>query len=591
MVEGTSECDVLVVGGGGAGLRAAIAARHEGARTLLVNKGTYGKSGATVMAGADLTADGRSLRRIGFFGESRDTPEKFLLDIVHQGFNLNNQKLLEIYIRDAGDRLEELLEWGMPVERSDERSIFTSGSAISRALVRWAKSVGVEVASDVMTLELITEDDRVVGALGLDLLTGELVHFRAKAVVLASGGWHKAFYPNAGPRDLSGDGVAMAYRAGAALANMEFITFCCNVILWPPIWQGSVFAYALIMLFGGRLTNKQGDAFLEAYDPDVVRIGTSSEWNKCFVSLASQREVEEGRGSPHGGIYLDNGDIPLEVFDHRVRAVFPGWKYHAADFAPMAAMLRKGERIEVGPAVEYFEGGVAVDEGYGTSIEGLYAAGECATSPFGANRVVAATTEMLVGGAVAGSHAAQYAKCTQPTREPSVEIGRLQREILRPLESRRGVSPAEVRSQVQRLAHSHLGPIRTRDRLEELAGILDSIQKEELLALSTTSKSRCYNKEWVEALELRNIVQLLELSARAALARTESRGVHYRSDFPRTDNDHWLQEIVARKGEDRVEWTSRPVIATCLSPGSGKKPYMDMLKEMMLARSQVGGPH
>jgi succinate dehydrogenase/fumarate reductase flavoprotein subunit len=591
MVENAVECDVLVVGGGGAGLRAAIAARQQGAKTLLVNKGTHGKSGATAMAGADLTADGRSLRRLGFFGEPRDTPEHFFLDILHQGFYLNNQKLLEIYIRDAGDRLGELLDWGMPVERSDERAIFTSGPAISRALVQWAKAVGIEVASDVMTLELITKDGRATGALGLDLISGELVHFKARAVVLATGGWHKAFYPTTGPRDLSGEGVAMAYRAGAALANMEFITFCCNVILWPPIWQGSPFAYALIMLFGGKLTNKQGDTFLDAYDPDVVRIGMSSEWNKCFISWASQREVQEGRGSPHGGIYLDNGDTPLEVFDRRVRAVFPGWRYHATDFAPMAAMLRKAERIEVGPAAEYFEGGIAVDEGYGTSIEGLYAAGECATSPFGANRVVAATTEMLVSGALAGSRAAQYALGTRLTREPKGDLAGLQAEILRPLESGGGVRPAEVRNQVQRLAHSHLGPIRTKDQLEELASFLEGIQKEKLPALSTTSKNRCYNKEWVDALELKNMVQLLELSARAALMRTESRGVHYRSDFPYTDNDHWLQEIVARKQEDCVEWTSRPVVATRLLPGPGTKPYMDMLKEMMLARSVVSGPH
>jgi succinate dehydrogenase/fumarate reductase flavoprotein subunit len=591
MAEGTIESDVLIVGGGGAGLRAAISSRQQGAETLLINKGTYGRSGATVMAGADLTADGRSMRQIGFFGEPRDSPETFFEDIVHQGYYLNNQKLVEIYVRDAGDRIRELLDWGLPVQKSDERAIITSGSDISRALVRWGKILGVKVASNTMLLELLTTDGKIVGALGLDLLNGDLIHFRAKAIVLCTGGWHKAFSPNAGPRDLTGDGVAAAFRAGAALANLEFITFCCNILLWPPIWRGSIFAVVIDMLTGGRLTNEKGETFLEGYDPYIVGVGTSTEWNKSFVSLASQREVLEGRGSPHGGIFFDNGDVHPEVFEARVNAFYPKWRYYGADFAPMAAQLRQGEPLEVGPAVEYFEGGILVDNDYATNIEGLYAAGECAASLFGANRVAAATTEMLVTGAIAGSQAAKFALGTKLAQTNRAYLDRLRKESLLPLACNSGIRPAEVRREVQSMAHSNLGPIRTKEQLEALLDFLEDIRRDMLPILSTTAKSRYYNKEWIEALELTSLVDLLGLCARSALLRTESRGVHYRADFPSTDNTHWLKEIIVQRQGDHMQYGYRPIETTSLVPSRGIKPYMDMMKEMMQARSAIGGAH
>jgi succinate dehydrogenase/fumarate reductase flavoprotein subunit len=577
MAEGTIEIDVLIVGGGGAGLRAAISSRQQGADTLLINKGTYGRSGATVMAGADLTADGKSMRQIGFFGEPRDSPETFFEDIVHQGYCLNNQKLVEIYVRDAGDRIRELLDWGLPVQKSDERAIITSGSDISRALVRWGKTLGVKVASNIMLLELLTADGRAVGALGLDLLSGNLIHFKAKAIVLCTGGWHKAFSPNAGPRDLSGDGVAAAYRAGAALANLEFITFCCNILLWPPIWQGSLFVYIIDLLSRGRLTNGNGKAFLNGYDPYIVNIGTSTEWNKSFVSLASQREVLEGRGSPHGGVFFDNGDVPPEVLEARVNAFYPKWKYCGADFSTMAAQLRQGQPL--------------VDSDYATSIEGLYAAGECAASLFGANRIAAATTEILVTGAIAGSHAANYALGTRFAPVNKGYLERLQTNILQLLATNRGPRPVEIRREVQSMAHSNLGPIRTKEQLETLLNSLEDIRKDILPSISTSTKSRYYNKEWIDALELKNIVELLELCASSALVRTESRGVHYRADFPSTDNTHWLKEIVVQREGDHTQYGYRPIETTSMIPSPGIKPYMDMMKEMMQARSSVGGAH
>jgi len=583
--------DVLVVGGGGAGLRAAIGAAEKGASTLLICKGLTAKSGASLLAGADLTLDGRSLHELGFPGEPRDTKDKFFNDIVTQGFYLNNQKLVELYVEDAPKRVKELLEWGIKVNFSEQRAIFTSGSSILSALLKRAKEVGVGTMDDVMLIDLLTKHGRVSGVLALNIRTGDLIVFRSKSVVLATGGWHKAYSPNAGSRELSGDGIAAAYRAGAEVANMEFVTFCCNVLLWPPKWQGIIFPYLLHLLVGGRLVNSRGEDFLNKYDPTIVKFGTSMEWNKCFVSIATALEVLAGRGSPHGGVYYEPGDVPWEEFESRVTKYYPSWRYKGIDFSELRGMLKEGKPIEVGPAAEYFEGGIVINEKCETTIPGLYAAGECAVSLFGANRIAAATTEMLVEGAIAGESAAEYAKRVVMPEIDEKQVERLREKVLRPLEREDGTRPVELMKKVQKMAHEKLGPVRKHDNMEEFVRFIEVVKEKELPNLCVSSKTRRYNKEWIEALELENIVQVLELSAKSALMRTESRGVHYRLDHPYTDNDNWLREIVMRRVGDKIDVITRPVVVTKLPPTRGVVPYMEMMKRMMEAHSEIGGHH
>ena len=319
MGERMLETDVLVVGGGGAGFRAAIGARESGARALLLSKGPLARCGATPMAGADFTLDGRSLSRLGFPGAPGDTEEKFFNDIVTQGYYLNNQKLVEQYIRSAPARLKELLDWGLKVNFSEERAIFTSGIGLMDVLLNQARSAGVDMLEDTLLLDLLVEDGRIAGGLGLDVRTGDFLEIKAKAAVMATGGWHKAFWPNTGMRDLSGDGMAMAHRAGAELGNMEFITFCCNILLYPPVWRGSLATYILGLLSGGELTNSAGEAFLQKYDPYTVEKGTTMEWNKGFISYATSKEVREGKGSPNGGVYYGLGRVRWEDFENRLR--------------------------------------------------------------------------------------------------------------------------------------------------------------------------------------------------------------------------------------------------------------------------------
>ena len=384
----------------------------------------------------------------------------------------------------------------------------------------------------------------------------------------------------------------MAHRAGADIGNMEFITFCCNVLLSPPVWRGSIATYIMGLLCGGELTNNEGEPFLQKYDPYTVEKGTTMEWNKGFISFATMKEVRKGKGSPNGGVYYGRGQVPWETYERiATSAIFPNWKYKAMDLTELGRMLKEGESVEVGPAVEYFDGGIVVNEKFETKVAGLYAAGECTLGPFGANRVCSAITEMLVHGADAGQNAGEYAKKVSLPQPDAQALRNLQEDTERALRRKEGVKPMQVRRKVQETAHKHLGPIRTQGELSEFIAFLDRVIKDELPNLATTSKSRTYNKEWIDALELGNIVHLLKAAAQSALFRTESRGVHYREEYPYTDNDNWLKENLVSCEGGSFQITSRPVTVTTLTPPKGRMPFLDMMKKMMEARSDIGGHH
>jgi len=586
------ETDVLVVGGGGAGFKAAISAKERGVKVLLLSKGPLARCGATPMAGADFTLDGKSMSGIeGLKGDPRDRPEKVFNDIVTQGWYLNNQKLVEQYISRAPRCLKELIEWGIQIKMSDERMIFTSGIGIMDALFKKARSIGVDMLEDVFLLDLVTRDGKIAGALGLAIRSGEFISFRCKAVVMASGGWHKAFWPNTGMRDLSGEGLAMAHRAGADLGNLEFITFCCNVFLHPPIWRGSIAPYIMGLMVGGRLTNSLGEEFLENYDPLMVKIGTSTEWNKSFVSYATMKEVRAGRGLPHGGVHYSRGDAPWENVEALASIIFPKWKYKAIDLSEWGRKLKENDPVEVGSVVEYFEGGIKINEQFETTVPGLFAAGECTLGPFGANRVFSAITEIMVHGTDAGAEAGAYASSSEFLDMSEDNLEALQEKAEAPLRRSKGLRPPEVRRRMQEAAHKYLGPIRNREDLENFIDFLNSVSQEEITNLALSSKGRTYNKEWIDALELHNMVQLLQMAAQSALLRTESRGAHYREDFPETDNDRWLRESTIKRTEDGFSITHSPVTITAMIPPTGKTPYLEFMKKMMQSHSDTAGKH
>jgi len=539
----THRTDVLVLGSGGAGMRAAIEAAQL-AEVTLVSKGPLGRSGATVLAGADVMADGASLRRLGFPDDPLDTPDKWAREIVIEGFALNEERLVDAYVEGAGSEIERLIDLGLTVRKTLPRAIITTGTSICSALRRGIDrhSDRITAIDNAMAIDLLLSDGRVVGALLLDIDSGEFVSVEARSTVLATGGWHTAYAFSAGPDEATGDGQAMAYRAGAELIDMEMVTFAPNILLAPPRYRGSLWFYIL----PGTLLNRNGDAFMAWEDPRVAKLALTSEWNKLLCSKASMREVLAGRGSPSGGVFFSMRHLPSNVWD-ALEAEHSGWRFQGDDFSDLMARMRDGVAAEVGPAAEYFEGGIRINERCETSIPGLYAAGECTGGLFGANRVSAATTEMLVEGKIAG-HTAGLAAASKGA-VPCAGGTHVEEEIAAwsgMLGSDSGPSVQELRSRLQKAAYQNVGVIRTGRQLNEAAKALEEIETC-ARSVSVQTARRHRNREWCEAIELRNMAQSVRLSALAALKRTESRGVHMREDYPITDNVTWRRHIVCRR--------------------------------------------
>jgi succinate dehydrogenase/fumarate reductase flavoprotein subunit len=334
------------------------------------------------------------------------------------------------------------------------------------------------------------------------------------------------------------------------------------------------------------LLNSRGDAFLAWEDPRVAKLALTTEWNKLLFSKASMREVLAGRGSPNGGVYFSLKHMPVEVFDS-LEEILPNWRFQGDDFSQLFVALREGHAAEVGPAAEYFEGGVRVDERCRTSLEGLYAAGECTGGLFGANRVAAATTEMLVFGEVAGREAARFADQVgweEPSRE---DVERLAESITTPLRRNGGESPALLWREIRDIAYQKIGVIRERDQLRRAAEGLEEL-RERIYGCSTSSPRRSKNREWIRALELRNLVDCLLASATAAEARGESRGVHMRRDRPAVDHENWRLHLVVRSGDEGPLLAKEPVKSD-KSPPASMMSYEEAIvwaAETLLAREE-----
>ena len=565
----TDSTDVLVVGSGGAGLRAAIGAADFGASTTLISNGVTGKSGATMLAGADITLDGAGAAGIGLSGNEEDSKEQFLHDIIVQGYYLNNQKLVEAYVRDAPARTKELIDWGVKYSWDGNRAVLTQGVELNRALTDQTRKKKITFLDDVYVTDLLTERSSVVGAVGLDVNQGEVRVFKAKSVVIATGGWQNAYSFTSAPGGLTGAMHAAALRAGASLVNMEMVTFCPNVILWPPALRGDIFPYILIEMFGDLL-ERHGRPFLrDEYAPSIYRIATTTEWNKLIFSLACTRVVMRGDGSPRGGTYYSIKTVPLNILDEAEK-LYPGWRWLRTDFSPLMEWLKAGNAVEVAPAAHYMEGGILVDEKSATTLKGLYAAGECSGGLFGANRVASAITQILVQGAIAGRSAAEFAK-TRPAAEPNTrQIDQIETRLTAPFTNKGRLRAPALKRRVRKIADDYLWVLRTGKGLKFAVSELEGIISKDVPQLSIETSAHAYNKEWIDTIEIESTTEVLLASARSALYRTESRGVHNRSDYPLTNNNTWLREIVTRKDKGKLILSTRPVTITKLRPPKGR---------------------
>ena len=561
--------DVVVVGSGGAGLRAAIESYDLGVSTMLVTNGAVGKSGATMMAGADITLDGAGAAKIGLPGNESDSGERFFHDIVVQGYYLNSQKLVEAYVRDAPARTKELIDWGMKYLWDGRRAVLTQGTELNRVLTEQVKTRRVAIKNDFYVTDILTHGKSVAGIVGVDINTGIVEAIRSKAVVLATGGWQRAYSFTSAPGGLTGAMHAAAYKAGAALVNMEMVTFCPNVILWPPALRGDIFPYILIEMFGDLL-EKHGRPFLkDEYDPAIYRIATTTEWNKLIFSMAATKVVLRGDGSPRGGTYYSIKNVPLNILDEAEK-IYPGWRWLRTDFSDLINWLKEGNAVEVAPAAHYMEGGIAANEHAETTIKGLYAAGECSGGLFGANRVASAITQILVQGTIAGKSAATYCKQARLAELDLARLSKVESRLTRPFSQKEGPSAIQVKKKITAIADNHLWVIRTGEGLKQAANELESILSNDLPRVAIKTEARTYNKEWIDAIDAASTAEVLLASARSALLRTESRGVHNRSDYPQTDNRRWLKEILVRQVNGRMVLTTRPVTVTKLKPPRAK---------------------
>jgi succinate dehydrogenase / fumarate reductase flavoprotein subunit len=583
--------DVLVVGAGGAGLRAAIEADAAGAKVGLVCKSLLGKA-HTVMAEGGVAA---ALAHV----DPEDRWQTHFRDTMVGGKLLNNPRMAELHAQEAPDRVRELEAWGAVFDRTRDGRILQrpfgghshprlahvgdrTGLEMIRTLQDRSVAAGIDVFMECTITRLVMGAQGVAGAFGYWRTTGDPVVFPAKAVVLATGGIGKAYSVTSNSWEYSGDGHALAYLAGAELIDMEFVQFHPTGMVWPPGVRGLLVTEA-VRGEGGILRNKDGERFMWKYlpedrrneyaatDEEAARWVTSQSQGQVTdarrppelstrdnVSRAIYTEVREGRGSPHGGVFLDISYLPQEHVRRKLPSMYDQFK-ELADVD-----ITKGP-MEVGPTTHYVMGGIRVDAETGEStVPGLFAAGEVAGGMHGANRLGGnSLSDLLVFGARTGAGAAARAAGVNgtPYLDP-VQVREAVRELAEPLTRPDGESPYQLQRDLQDVMQRLVGIFRVEEDLTEALGELYRL-KVRWPALAIGG-GRTFNPGWDLVLELRNLLIVSEAVTRSAQQRRESRGAHSRLDYPEPDEEHWgkLNSVVRRRADGPMEVTtaSRPPI-------------------------------
>ena len=550
------DVDVLVIGAGGAGLRAAIEASAMGARVGVVCKSLLGKA-HTVMAEGGVAA---ALAHV----DPKDSWKVHFRDTMLGGKLLNHWRMAQLHAQEAPERVRELERWGAVFDRTSDGRILQrnfgghssprlahvgdrTGLEMIRTLQDFGVHQGLEVYMECTVSKLLLNGGRVVGAFAYWRETGRFVVFRAKSVVLATGGIGKAYKVTSNSWEYTGDGHALAYEAGAELIDMEFVQFHPTGMVWPPGVHGILVTEA-VRGEGGVLRNSTGERFMERYDPKRMELST-----RDMVARAIYTEVKEGRGSPHGGAFLD---ISHKQADY-VKKKLPSM-YH--QFLELADVDITKEPMEVGPTVHYIMGGVRVDPDTGAStVPGLYAAGETSGGMHGANRLGGnSLSDLLVFGRRAGMGAAEDAKKIPGHQDlDSAQIEAAEREMLAPFERTGGPSPYEVHAKLQETMQSLVGIFRVEADLRKAIEEIAALTRE--LARITVTGAREFNPGWHLARDLRSMLLCSEAVARSALLRKESRGGHARLDYPNPDPELGRKNTVAKRDGDAMSVTQAPL--------------------------------
>lgn len=585
--------DVVVVGAGGAGLRAAIAAHEAGAATAIVCKSLLGKAHTVMAEGGIAAAMGNRW--------PEDNWEVHFRDTMRGGKMLNNWRMAQLHAQEAPERVQELEDWGALFDRTEDGLISQrdfgghkyarlahvgdrTGLEMIRTLQQRAVQIGIDVFMECTVTELLKApaspdssqgDDAIAGVFGYWRETGRFVTIEAPAVILATGGIGKSFKVTSNSWEYTGDGHALALRAGASLINMEFVQFHPTGMVWPPSVKGLLVTES-VRGDGGVLRNSEGKRFMFDYIPDFFKAETADteeEADRWYEDKKSNRrppellprdevarainsEIKAGRGSPHGGIFLDIASRRDADF---IRKRLPSM-YH--QFKELADVDITAEPMEIGPTCHYVMGGIEVDpDTEVSSVTGLYAVGECSGGMHGSNRLGGnSLSDLLVFGRRAGEAAAAYAAGLTDRPAVSDEAVRAgEWSALAPFQVEGGDNPYTIQQELQQAMNDLVGIIRTASELKEALGSIEELKAR--AARMGVEGHRQYNPGWHLALDLRNMLLVSEAIAKAALAREESRGGHTRDDFPKPSPEWGSKNLVVRLDDSRsgVDLVEQPL--------------------------------
>jgi succinate dehydrogenase / fumarate reductase, flavoprotein subunit len=550
----THEHDVLIIGAGGAGLRAAIEALSRGASVGVVCKSLLGKA-HTVMAEGGIAAAMANV-------DAADDWRTHFRDTMNGGKFLNNWRMAQLHAQEAPQRVRELEQWGALFDRTADGDILQrafgghtfkrlchvgdrTGLEMIRTLQDRGVHMGIDVYMECAVTRLLMDGGRVAGAFAYWREQGRFVVFKAKTVVIATGGIGKAWQVTSNSWEYTGDGMALAYDAGAQLMDMEFVQFHPTGMVWPPGVQGILVTEA-VRGEGGILRNKLGERFMKRYDEKKMELST-----RDVVARAIYTEVKEGRGTPHGGAYLDISQKPADYVKRKLPSM-----YH--QFLELADVDITKEPMEVGPTCHYMMGGIKVDaESAESTVPGLFAAGEAAAGLHGSNRLGGnSLSDLLVFGRRAGLAAAEQAGSIGAPVVGADQIEQAAREMLEPFERSGGESPYEVHRDLQETMQNYVGIFRNEEDL--MRGLSEIEKLKERAGRLRVEGSRLFNPGWHLARDLKSMLAVSEAVALSALARKESRGAHSRIDFPSYDDGWSKQNNVISRDEKAMRLSQAP---------------------------------
>ena len=565
--------DVLVIGAGAAGMRAAIAASDEGASVCLVSKSLLGKAHTVMAEGGAAAALGNA--------DERDNWKVHFRDTIKGGKHLNNWKMAKIHAEQAPERILELERWGAVFDRTRDGKINQRnfgghryprlahvGDRTGLEIIRTVQDKvihqdNIDIFMECTVATIITEDNQAVGALAYYRNNGEIVAIHAKATVVATGGIGKAYRVTSNSWEYTGDGHSLAYLAGADLQDMEFIQFHPTGMVWPPSVKGTLVTEG-VRGEGGVLLNSKGERFMFNYIPEAFAAETAKDENEAnnwlkgkegamrppelltrdVVAKAIMKEVKEGRGSPHGGAFLD---IANRQDADYIKRKLPSM-YH--QFKELGDLDITEEPMEVGPTTHYMMGGITVDAETGaSSLKGMYAAGEAAAGLHGANRLGGnSLSDLLVFGNISGRAAANFALNTEEVSFNKSKIKKAANEILDCFSDTKTENPYHLHRELQDIMELHAGIVREEESLNEGIEKLKVLNKRVENVKATGDRS--YNPSWHLCLDMKNMIITSLAIAEAAKERRESRGGHTRLDYPEYDSELGALNIIIRKGPD-----------------------------------------